>query len=175
MIIITMQIFTLCALGIILTVLLTLGFSRLFQGERNPDRPLHKIYLRELHAYCAHDSKRREPPHFPGIESGNMREELADRFGAIPPEVENLLKTVEIRQLCKAANIEKIDAGAKGFLLAFHNNVFRAPEKLVDMVARSFGAMKVRPDQKILVSRDLAAYNVRLEAIRDCVARINRL
>ena len=105
----------------------------------------------------------------------DMREELADRFGAIPPEVENLLKTVEIRQLCKAANIEKIDAGAKGFLLAFHNNVFRAPEKLVDMVARSFGAMKVRPDQKILVSRDLAAYNVRLEAIRDCVARINRL
>ncbi len=105
----------------------------------------------------------------------DMREELADRFGTIPPEVENLLKTVEIRQLCKKANIEKIDAGAKGFLITFHNNVFRAPEKLVDMALRSFGAMKLRPDQKLLVSREMESYAARLETIRDCVSRINKL
>ncbi len=105
----------------------------------------------------------------------DMREELADRFGAIPPEVENLLKTVEIRLLCKKTNIEKIDAGAKGFLITFHNNIFHAPEKLVDMALRSFGTMKLRPDQKLLVSREMESYVVRLETIRDYVARINKL
>ena len=44
----------------------------------------------------------------------DMREELIDRFGPIPSEVENLLTTIEIKQICYAANIAKIDAGAKG-------------------------------------------------------------
>ena len=44
----------------------------------------------------------------------DMREELVDRFGKLPPEVDNLLKTVEIKQLAVMANVEKIDAGGKG-------------------------------------------------------------
>ncbi len=105
----------------------------------------------------------------------DMREELIDRFGPIPQEVENLLKTVEIRQLCKKANIEKIDAGAKGFLIAFHNNVFHAPEKLIKMIERSFGTIKIRPDQKILINGDLESYPQRLSVIREYINRINQL
>lgn len=105
----------------------------------------------------------------------DMREELTDRFGPIPAEVENLLKTVEIKQICKQANIEKVDAGAKGFLITFHNNIFRAPDKLVEMVARSFGTIKVRPDQRLLIERDLSNYTTRLETIREYVNKINRL
>lgn len=37
----------------------------------------------------------------------DMREELTDRFGKLPEEVDNLLKTVEIKQLCREANVEK--------------------------------------------------------------------
>lgn len=33
-------------------------------------------------------------------EINDMREELIDRFGPVPEEVENLLKTVEIKQIC---------------------------------------------------------------------------
>lgn len=105
----------------------------------------------------------------------DMREELTDRFGPIPPEVENLLKTVEIKQLCVVANIEKIDAGAKGFLIAFHNNLFKAPEKLMDLIVRSFGTIKVRPDQKLLISKDLESYAARLETIRSYVGKICKL
>ena len=102
----------------------------------------------------------------------DMREELTDRFGAIPPEVENLLKTVEIKQLCQIANIEKIDAGAKGFLIAFHNNNFAAPERLLDLIARSFGTIKLRPDQKLLVSQNLEKYDIRLQTIKQYVTKI---
>lgn len=102
----------------------------------------------------------------------DMRQELVDRFGAIPDEVENLLKTVEIKQLCKKANIERIDAGSKGFLLGFYNNTFAKPEKLVDFISRSFGTVKVRSDQKLLVERDMSNYKSRLEIIKDYINRI---
>lgn len=105
----------------------------------------------------------------------DMREELVDRFGQIPPEVENLLKTVEIKQLCRRANIERIDAGAKGFTLAFHENRFAAPEKLVELIARSAGSIKVRPDQKIFVARDMDSYAKRLETICNFVQRLLNL
>jgi transcription-repair coupling factor (superfamily II helicase) len=102
----------------------------------------------------------------------DMREELTDRFGKIPPEVENLLQTIEIKQLCYTANIAKIDAGAKGILIAFHNNTFAAADKLIDLVTRSFGVIKIRPDQKLFVEKDLAKYENRIAEIRKITAKL---
>jgi transcription-repair coupling factor (superfamily II helicase) len=102
----------------------------------------------------------------------DMREELTDRFGKIPPEVENLLQTIEIKQLCYTANIAKIDAGAKGILIAFHNNTFAAADKLIELVTRSFGVIKIRPDQKLFVEKDLAKYENRIAEIRKITAKL---
>ena len=79
---------------------------------------------------------------------------------------------MEIKLISKRANIDKIDAGAKGILLAFRNNTFAAPEKLLDLIARSFGAIKLRPDQKLFVERNLESYVVRVETIKNLVVRI---
>lgn len=105
----------------------------------------------------------------------DMREELIDRFGAIPPEVENLLQTIEIKQLCYKANIAKVDAGAKGILLSFHNNTFAAADKLIDLVAKSFGALKIRPDQKLFFERNLSAYDVRIAMIKKLINQLIEL
>lgn len=102
----------------------------------------------------------------------DMREELTDRFGAIPPEVENLLKTIEIKQLCYKANISKIDAGSKGILIAFHDNKFAAVDKLLDLISRSFGVLKIRPDQKLFVARDLSSYGERIAIIKKTVNKL---
>lgn len=102
----------------------------------------------------------------------DMREELTDRFGKLPEEVDNLLKTVEIKQLCREANVEKIDAGAKGILITFHNNVFKAPDKLINWVSRQFGVIKIRSDQKLFVERDLQSYAVRVETIKTYVGKL---
>ena len=40
--------------------------------------------------------------------------ELIDRFGPLPEEVKHLLEIVAIKQLCRIALVEKIDAGPKG-------------------------------------------------------------
>lgn len=105
----------------------------------------------------------------------DMHEELIDRFGAIPPEVENLLQTIEIKQLCYKANIAKVDAGAKGILLTFHNNTFAAADKLIDLVAKSFGALKIRPDQKLFFERNLSAYDVRIAMIKKLINQLIEL
>ena len=105
----------------------------------------------------------------------DMREELVDRFGPLPQEVENLLKTVEIKLLCREANIEKIDAGAKGILITLRGNNFARPEKLMNYVFSSFGAVKVRPDQKLFIEKDLSEYAVRVETIKKYVSQIRNL
>lgn len=105
-------------------------------------------------------------------ELADMREELIDRFGALPPEVENLLQTIEIKQLCYQANVAKIEAGSKGILLAFHNDTFAAADKLIDLVARSFGVLKIRPDQRLFVDRELSSFNERIEMIKKVVNRL---
>ena len=102
----------------------------------------------------------------------DIREELIDRFGKIPMEVENLLQTIEIKQLCYKANVAKIDAGMKGVLITFHNNIYKAADKLIEMVARSFGVYKIRPDQKLFVEKDLAEYSVRISEIKKIVLKL---
>lgn len=99
----------------------------------------------------------------------DMREELIDRFGPLPPEVENLLNTIEIKQMCYSANIAKIDAGAKGILIAFHNDTFKAVDKLIDLMNRSFGVIKIRPDQKLFIEGKLDDYKKRVDIIKKYV------
>ncbi len=105
----------------------------------------------------------------------DMREELIDRFGPLPAEVDNLLKTVEIKTLCRRANVEKIDAGSKGILIAFHNNIFARPENLIEMIQMSFGVIKIRPDQKLFIEKNLESYDVRVETIRNYVKKLSDL
>lgn len=105
----------------------------------------------------------------------DMKEELIDRFGRIPPEVENLLKTVEIKQLCRQTNIERVEAGSKGILLMFHNNTFANPEKLIDFVQKQFGAIQIRPDQKLFIGHNLENYQTRIDVLRNYILKLAAL
>lgn len=105
----------------------------------------------------------------------DMKEELTDRFGTIPPEVENLLTTIEIKQMCYTANIGKIDAGAKGILIAFHNDTFHAVDQLLALVNRSFGVVKIRPDQKLFIEGKLDDYRRRIDLIKKYVRLLSEM
>ena len=105
----------------------------------------------------------------------DIKEELIDRFGKIPTEVENLLATIEIKQMCRKANIAKIDAGAKGILIGFHNDTFKAVDKLLDLVNKSFGVVKIRPDQKLFIEGDLSDYAKRIGIIKKYVKLLSEM
>ena len=105
----------------------------------------------------------------------DMKAELVDRFGALPQEVENLLEIIEIKQICKEANIVKLEAGAKGVLISFHNNVFNAVGELLNLVQRSFGVMQIRPDQRLLINGNLTEYKNRIAFVKKYVIMLRDL
>ena len=88
--------------------------------------------------------------------------ELVDRFGELPDEVKNLLQVIETKIYCKTANIEKIEAGAKGALISFHENEFARPEKLIGFVQKNAAVAKLRPDHRLFISRDWRSPQQRL-------------
>ena len=88
-------------------------------------------------------------------ESEALAAELADRFGPLPPEVENLLETVALKRACRAANVEKLDAGPKGMVIGFRKNDFANPAGLIAWISSRGGTVKLRPDQKLVVVRDM--------------------
>jgi len=79
--------------------------------------------------------------------------ELIDRFGPLPDAVENLLQVITIKQLCRRAGVEKLDAGPKGAVLAFRDNQFARPEALVGFIQKNTGSIKLRPDHKLVFMR----------------------
>ncbi|HYZ34648.1 MAG TPA: transcription-repair coupling factor, partial [Crenalkalicoccus sp.] len=84
-----------------------------------------------------------------------MAAELADRFGPLPAEVENLLQVVAIKRLCREAGVEKLDAGPKGVVLGFHKGHFANPGGLVAWVAAQKGLVRLRPDHKLALLREM--------------------
>ena len=101
--------------------------------------------------------------------------EMIDRFGPLPDEVEHLLKIVFIKALCRQANVEKIDAGPKGVVIAFRNNEFVNPAGLVGYITEQGVLAKIRPDQKIVLVRDWSDAQERLKGVAVVLTKLVRL
>jgi len=101
--------------------------------------------------------------------------ELIDRFGPLPEEVEALLKIILVKSLCRAANVEKVDAGPKGVIITFRNNEFADPAALVRIVADPGQQARVRPDQKIVFARNWPNAEARLKGTAAILSRLAKL
>jgi transcription-repair coupling factor (superfamily II helicase) len=106
-------------------------------------------------------------------EIGAFRAELVDRFGPVPSEVDQLLKIMAIKVLCRRANVEKVDGGPKGIIISFRDNSFANPTGLISYVTEQASFAKVRPDMKIVFVRDIETPDERIKAsttiLRDLV------
>ncbi|MDO9488085.1 MAG: transcription-repair coupling factor, partial [Sphingomonadaceae bacterium] len=91
--------------------------------------------------------------------------ELIDRFGTLPAEVKNLLLVIETKLNCRTACIAKLEAGAKGAIVTFQGDRFPNPRGLIDYINRLKGTAKLRPDQKMVVSRDWGGPDARLTGL----------
>jgi transcription-repair coupling factor (superfamily II helicase) len=101
--------------------------------------------------------------------------ELIDRFGSLPQEVEHLLQIVTIKALSRRANVEKVDAGPKGAVIAFRNNTFPNPAGLVAWIGQQGHRARVRPDQTVVLMRDWDDPGRRLKGTAEAVARLAAL
>jgi transcription-repair coupling factor (superfamily II helicase) len=89
--------------------------------------------------------------------------ELIDRFGALPRETANLMKIVEVKLNCRAASVAKLDIGAKGAVVTFADGGFRDLPGLLDYIERLNGAARLRPDSKMIVTRNWPTPEARLD------------
>jgi transcription-repair coupling factor (superfamily II helicase) len=88
--------------------------------------------------------------------------ELIDRFGPLPDATENLLTLMAIKLHARNAHIAKIDVGAKGALVSFWNDSFPNLPGLIAYVERLKGTAKLRPDNKLSISREWDTARARL-------------
>jgi len=87
----------------------------------------------------------------------SLAAEMIDRFGELPQPTKNLFRLIEIKHQAIAANIAKIECGARGTLVTFHKDDFPDPAGLVAYVERLNQGGKtiarLRPDMKLLINR----------------------
>jgi transcription-repair coupling factor (superfamily II helicase) len=101
--------------------------------------------------------------------------EMIDRFGSLPDEVKHLLEVVAIKQLCRIANVEKVEAGPKGATIGFRGNQFVNAAGLIGLISSHQGTMKVRPDQKVVISRNWPEPEDRLKGVKAVLSQLAKL
>jgi transcription-repair coupling factor (superfamily II helicase) len=107
-------------------------------------------------------------------ESEAMAAELVDRFGPLPKEVDNLLGVVALKRACREAGVEKLEAGPKGMVLSFRGNAFSNPAGLIRWLSRKDGLVRLRPDHKLAISRDMDVMT-RLKFARDTLGALDQI
>ena len=113
------------------------------------------------------------------LETGDAVEafasEMIDRFGSLPIEVENLLQVIAIKQFCRKAGVEKLDAGPKGAVISFHNDSFERPEALIEFIQEEPGQISLRPDHRLVIRRDWTNQATRLRGARQLIGELAEL
>jgi transcription-repair coupling factor (superfamily II helicase) len=101
--------------------------------------------------------------------------ETIDRFGPLPDEVSHLFEVVAIKQLCRRAWVEKLDAGPRGATLSFRGDSFPDPAGLVRFINENAGSARLRPDHKLVLMRSWERPEERLRGVRGLVDRLARI
>ncbi|MDE2405012.1 MAG: transcription-repair coupling factor [Sphingomonadales bacterium] len=95
----------------------------------------------------------------------SMAAEMIDRFGPLPQPTSNLIALIQVKRQAIAANIAKIDVGAKGTLVSFFEDSFPDPAGLIAYAQRLEGTVRLRPDNKLVVTRSWGDPKARLNGL----------
>ena len=101
--------------------------------------------------------------------------EMVDRFGKMPMEAEFLLNTVGLKIHCRAAGVDRIDAGEKAVVLSFHDNKFARPDRLIAWIQKNAPLVKLRPDHRVIVQRVWADERQRISGVTSILAGLAKL
>ena len=117
---------------------INLGLSVLIPEKYMPNLNTRLFYYRQL-AYLSSSE-----------ELSKIKEEMSERFGEAPKEVEHLYNITELRIICKQLKIEKFDIGNKGLTIKFKNNHFEKTDQLVEFMSQYKYDLKLRSDQTLV-------------------------
>jgi transcription-repair coupling factor (superfamily II helicase) len=79
-------------------------------------------------------------------EIGDIRAELTDRYGPLPPEASNLLFKIILKVLARRAGVAKLDLKDHKLVLFFSQNHLKKPGDLVDLIRNDPNCFELTPD-----------------------------
>ncbi len=90
-------------------------------------------------------------------ELDDMEDELRDRYGQLPPETVNLLRIILVKiDLCRL-KISKLDKGPDTLVFTFNEQTPLDPTRLMTMLEKSKGKMRLTPDNRLIVKQPMSA------------------
>ncbi len=102
-----------------------------------------------------------------------LKAEIIDRFGPLPLATEQLLAVTRLKLQASPLGIRKIDAGPKGARLLFTAKPTINMAKLVGLIQTQPQKYKLDGNDKLRVTADLTAVEVRLKTLRDLLTTLS--
>ena len=84
------------------------------------------------------------------------------------------MQVVTLKRLCRDAGVEKLEAGPKGMVIGFRGNQFRNPAGLIGWLGTRKDAIRLRPDHKLSVVRDMKV-DERMKLGREVLGNLHRI
>ncbi len=81
---------------------------------------------------------------------------------------------VALKRACREAGVEKLEAGPKGMVITFRGNAFPNPAGLVQWLGSKGGLVRLRPDHKLAIARDMDVA-ARMRLARDVLGNLVKL
>ncbi len=105
----------------------------------------------------------------------DLREELADRFGPLPAEVNNLFAVVAIKKALIPLRIEKLERGPGNLVFSFMADTPIKAEHLLALVAERPKRLRLTPDSRLIVTTDQKHDQEVFERIELIIAELQTL
>ncbi len=90
-----------------------------------------------------------------GEELADLHDELADRFGAPPPETVNLLKVISLKHGLRRLGITKLEQGPAGLVFTISEATPMSPDSVLGFIAhwkkKKKQAARLTPDSRLIV------------------------
>src|SRR5690606_10714063 len=108
-----------------------------------------------------------------GEQLDELKVEMIDRFGLLPPQVKNLFRVTALRQRAQALGVSRIDAGAEQGRIEFSERTAIDPLRLVKLVQSGPNRYKLQGASALRFSVDAKTGDARfaeVEALLDKLA-----
>ena len=105
-----------------------------------------------------------------------IRDELLDRYGALPPEAENLLEVIRLKVMARQMGIESITLKQNQLVFQVAAASRIDVSRLVGLVSRKKSKLRVTPDQKIhaFLPKGNCTPRELLEAAREALKSVSK-
>jgi transcription-repair coupling factor (superfamily II helicase) len=80
-----------------------------------------------------------------------MKEDMWDCYGPPPPEVQNLMQIISLRNLMKGLMAEKMEYDGRNMILVVHKSSPIDPLRLIELARKKWKGMRITPDHRLFI------------------------